>query len=183
MENENVDEIRRAKVAKLYNQLNSKSAEVTCLESALDAALADNAALMSSMNTIQNIIGHLTDFPDNASEAENYIIRMMHGLFATPHPGDALLAERDALRAEVIQLKEGSIIEHVVDSPELLAERDRLRKALENLVAKADAVFADPSLEAIHQIAFAHGVKYTGPVITEELNDARAALAKEASND
>jgi len=51
-----------------------------------------------------------------------------------------------------------------------------IRSALEALVAKLDAVHADPNYQGVWTLAHVHGVEYRGPKYGKELEAARAAL-------
>ena len=64
-----------------------------------------------------------------------------------------------------------------------LEQAGRMREALTALVAKIEAIEADPSFNGLFTLGFAHGAKYTGPDWEAELKAARAALAPTGSEE
>lgn len=107
--------------------------KVTRLQSALDAALADNAALVEMINDLiydsAGVYGlHLNGDPAPWAELmqggrfEEWLINL-----AQPHPGAALLAERDRLRKALEWYAEQARLCRLVHS-----EGDSGRNALAN---------------------------------------------------
>lgn len=171
----------------------SKNPKRLSLQSALDAALADNAALVELLGRFARMHRDGSD-PNELACRRGYSSDMTclfsidfenaHNAVENPHPGAALLAERDALKAEVADWRDTQRAVMSETCPtdevhctcvpmlkkkitELEAERDRLRKALEEAALALES--CPPALMRQSYSASA--------------NAARAALAKGQSND
>lgn len=57
-----------------------------------------------------------------------------------------------------------------------LSREDKIEMALRNLVNKLDEMATSPELKGVFKTALAHGVVYTGPVWTPEVDWARTLL-------
>lgn len=93
------------------------------------------------------------------------------------------------LQAEVMRLRgalAGAIPDEDADQSgvEIHRERDlqatalELRNALEQLLAKLDAIEAHPEFKSVFTLHMIHGGRYAGPNWKDEYEAARAALAK-----
>jgi len=80
--------------------------------------------------------------------------------------------------------------DHVVDelADDLLIERDglnrrvaALERTLRKLVAKLDAICADPSYQGLLDLAATLGLPYKGPNFADELSEAKRALSAPAT--
>ena len=59
---------------------------------------------------------------------------------------------------------------------QVMAQNERLRKALEGLISKLDEIHGNSAYKGVWEISQIHCGPYRGPTYTEELQRARAAL-------
>lgn len=75
------------------------------------------------------------------------------------------------------QLRAATAIEELQRHTRMQASNiGRLTSAAGLLISRLEEIDSHPSCKSILGIAFAHGVKYTGPSWSEPLNECRAAL-------
>lgn len=120
----------------------------------------------------------LTEIKKRLAEADDPIVGLVH---AHAYCTDirALLSEIDRLNAErdtkidALEIRCQDYLEAVASTVE---ENATLREALNGLTTKIEAVFADPSYQSQVSMAWAHGHRYTGPNVVNELAVAHEAL-------